>query len=188
MKNTIITIIVLIFTTISCKAQIILVENFEEYNQELPDGAYVKDANNVLGKFVGTWKGTYDNKNYEFKVTKHTENNINLKYKEDLLLIRYKITDTNGAILVNTLNLPNDNKYVINGTYLVAKTNSYVLSYLGKNGECGQNGDVFISVYGTNNTKMQLFLSVNGEIYSDCTTGPAKQILPTKGGMSLTKQ
>ena len=77
MKNTIITIIVLIFTTISCKAQIILVENFEEYNQELPDGAYVKDANNVLGKFVGTWKGTYDNKSYEFKTVRYTRTSSN---------------------------------------------------------------------------------------------------------------
>ncbi|MCT4697565.1 DUF6705 family protein [Tenacibaculum haliotis] len=181
----IIFIIATLFVIISCKAQIIAVEDFENYNQELPDGAYIKDVNNVLDKYIGTWKGTYNNKNYEFIVQKVTKNNIDLKYKHDKLLMRYKITDSNGTELANTLNLPNENYYVINGSYL-ASSGGYKLSYIGLNSECGQNGTIYISTYGANNTKLQLFLMVRGEIH-DCTTGAAEQIIPTES-MELMKQ
>ena len=117
MKN-ILLIGFIILGTISCKAQIIAVENYNNYNNDLPDGAYIKDVNNVLGKFTGTWKGTYNNKNYEFRIIKYTEDNTKLKYKEDLLLIRYKITDSNGTVLEDTTTLANESPYVIKGSYL----------------------------------------------------------------------
>ncbi|WP_299399128.1 DUF6705 family protein [uncultured Gelidibacter sp.] len=176
----------IILLILSCKAQIITLEDFEDYPTELPDGAYLKDVNNILGKYVGTWKGTYNNQNYEFVVVKTTFENTTLKYKHDKLLIRYKITNNSGTVLANTLNLPNGDKYIIRGSYL-AKSGSYVLSYLGLNGKCGQNGTVFISVYDVNNVKMKLFLEPYGEIYSECTTGYAGQILPTDW-IDLTKQ
>ncbi len=183
----IIFIIVIFFTIFSCKAQtIILVEDFENYDRELPDNVYVKDVNNLLDKYVGVWKGTYLNKNYEFRIIKITDNDIKLQYKEDKLLIRYKITDNVRNELVNTLNLPNDNKYIINGKYL-ANSGGYLLNYLGLKGECGQNGDVYISIYDTNNIKMKLYLQVDGEIYLNCTTGAVEQILPTSW-IDLTKQ
>jgi hypothetical protein len=183
MKN-IIFIIFCFLAIVSCKAQIIAVEGFEDYPNELPDGAYIKDVNNVLNKFVGTWKGTYNNKNYEFEVTKYTRISEIRPLKFDKLLIRYKIIDTSGNIVVNTLNVSNDDKYIIRGSYL-AKSGSYVLSYVGLNAKCGQNGSVFINAYNTD--KMELFLQVNGEMYQECTTGAVEQVLPTDW-IDLTKQ
>jgi hypothetical protein len=174
----------IILSTISCKAQVIAVENFKDYPHELTEGTHVKDINNVLGKFVGTWKGTYNNKNYEFRIIKYTRTSTKRNLKFDKLLIRYKITDTNNTVIEDTTTLPNDSMFVIKGSYLT-NHGSYVLYYQGKNYKCGQNGDIFMGVYGTNNTKMKLFLSVDGEMY-DCTK-PAQQILPTKS-MELTKQ
>ena len=189
MKILNIIILILVFTTLSCKAQhIIPVEKAVEYrnsNEGLlgdKDNVYVKDINNLLNKFIGTWKGNYNSKNYEFRVNKIT--NDRGQVKEDMLVMRYKIIKNSGDELVNTLNLENSDKYIIRGDYL-AKTGSYVLNYIGINAECGQNGTIFISV--TNN-KMRLGLGVDGEMDSNCTTGPAEQILPTKGGMELIKQ
>lgn len=182
--------IILVFTllSLSCKAQhIIPVEKAVEY-RNTDEGlmgdknyVYVKDINNLLDKFVGTWKGIYDNKNYEFKVQKITEDDGELR--KDLLLMRYKITDASRNTIENTLNLPNDNMYVIRGEYL-AKTGSYVLDYMGKKGECGQNGTIFMSA---NKNKLKLGLYVSGEIYPECTNQPAEQILPVNG-IELTKQ
>jgi hypothetical protein len=42
------------------------------------------------------------------------------------------------------------------------------------------------SYFDTNN-KARLFLSVEGEIYPECESGPAEQILP-RDWMELTKQ
>ena len=189
MKNILI-IASIILSIVSCKAQhIIPVEDVVNYiNSETglmgdQNYVYVKDVSGTLNKFTGIWKGTYDNKSYEFRVVKVTEDDGELK--EDKLLIRYKIIDSDSTIIEDTTTLPNDSYYVIKGDYL-AKSGSYVLKYIGKNSKCGQGGDVFISVYGTNNTKMQLFLHVYGETI-DCTTGDAEQVLPLNQ-MDLTKQ
>ncbi|RBW57580.1 hypothetical protein DS884_11035 [Tenacibaculum sp. E3R01] len=182
-------LILIISVVVSCKAQIIAVEDFEEYPNELPDGAYIKDVNGVLNKYVGTWKGTYNTKSYEFIVVKVTKEDLNLKFKEDLLLIRYKITDANGVVLENTLNLPDDDIGVIKGRYLAKKTGSYVLSYIGKEADCGQKGTVFIGVLNnSNNKKAKLFLYPSTELLdgNKCSTW-ATQILPTEV-ITLTKQ
>jgi hypothetical protein len=177
----------LILSTIGCKAQIIAVESFNNYSNDLPDGAYIKDVNNVLGKFIGTWKGTYNNNNYQFRIVKYTRISSVRNLKFDKLLIRYKITDTNGTIIEDTTSVLNDSPYIINGSYY--ETNgTYVLHYQGRLYECGQNGDLFITVNSTNTTKMRLGLYVDGDMIGDCPNGPAQQILPTTGGMELTKQ
>lgn len=191
MKKIILLISILAFTSISCKAQhIIPVEDGHKYIATEDgfmgdkDYVYVKDINNYLPKFVGTWKGIYNAKNYEFTITKTTTDDGELK--EDILLMRYKITDTNGAIIENTLSLSNDSPFVMKNGYM-DKDGGYVFSYIGQNNKCGQNGWVFTQVYGNNNDKLQLFLQVEGETYPSCITGTATQILPTDW-IDLTKQ
>lgn len=177
----------IILSTLSCKAQIIPIEEHKNYlnNEiEIPDGAYIKDVNHLLDKFVGVWKGTYNNKNYEFRITQFTDSFLGISVDE--LLMRYKITSLNGTIIEDTTTLPNDAVHVIEGDYLDKSKFTYVLNYIGKNSKCGQHGDVFISVYGVNNTKMQLFLHVYGETV-DCITGDTEQILPLDQ-MDLVKQ
>ncbi len=191
MKHKIILIVVFIFSMISCKAQYIIpVEDGHKYIATEKgfmgdhDYVYVKDVNNVLPKFVGIWKGTYQSKSFEFRITKITTDDGEIK--EDMLLMRYKITDSNGNVIEDVLSLPNDDGYVMQNGY-VSKNGLYVFSYIGRDMACGQNGWVFAEVYGTNNDKMQLFLAVKGENYPECTTGTAEQILPMEQ-MELIKQ
>ena len=188
MKKITILIIVLTTSFLSCKAQVIPVEKHRDYinNEiEIVDGTYIKDINNVLPKFIGIWKGTYNSKNYEFKIIKSTKEFLGIK--KDQLLMRYKITANNGTVIENTLSLPNDSPFVMQNGY-VAKSGSYVFSYIGKNVACGQNGWVFMGILNnSNNKKAKLFLSVKGETYPECTTGTAEQILPMEQ-MELIKQ
>ena len=55
-----ITIILILLVTISCKSQNPVVGLDAPYNT--PEGAYYKDLNNELNKFVGTWKFQSTNK------------------------------------------------------------------------------------------------------------------------------
>lgn len=181
MKKTVVLILLII---LSCKSKIIKVENFENYNSDLPDGAYIKDVNNVLDKYVGTWKGVFEGNNYEFRIIKKTEDNLDLKYKEDLLLMRYKITDSSGNIIENTLSLPDNDVLVVSGIHLT-ESGGYLLNYVGRD-DCGQNGDIYISVYGSQNKKMQLSLHVYGEFYSEDCIEEAQQVIPKE--IELTKQ
>lgn len=178
--------------TICRKAQNILpVENVINYHNSetgIPKNiTQIKDINGLLNKFIGIWKGSYNNKNYEFRIVKHIRQSTTRNLSEDELLIRYKIVEANGTVLENTLDLDNDSPYVIHGSYY-EENGTYVLYYQGKEHKCGQNGNLFISVDGTNTSKIRLGLYVHGDMMGDCPNGAALQILPITGGMELIKQ
>lgn len=110
----------ILFSTLSCKAQIIPIESKKNYigtGISLPDNVtYIKDVNNILDRYVGIWKGDYDGKNYQLIITKYinTYNGI----MEDCLLMRYLITGVNGAIIEDTRILSDNSPYVVESRYL----------------------------------------------------------------------
>lgn len=187
----IITILTITLISVSCKAQSILpiedVVNYRDTETGIPKNiTQIKDVNGLLNKFIGVWKGTYNNKKYEFRIVKNTRQSKTRNLTEERLLVRYKITNNVGTVIEDTTTLPNDSWYIIKGSYY-DKDDGYILYYQGKKYQCGQNGNVFISTYGINDNKLQLFLAVTGDIMGDCPNGLAQQILPTKS-MELIKQ
>lgn len=183
MKRTIAHITFLTLFVLGCKAQhIIPVEegykyvNSEEGIMGNHNYVYLKDINNLLSKFTGTWKGNYNGNIIEVVINKKTVDDGELK--EDLLLMRYKITEANGAVLENTLTLPDSSPFVLKNGY-VSKTGSYVFNYIGRDSECGQNGNLhFIILKNSNSLKAKMFLSVRGETTDNCTLEKGKQVLP----------
>ena len=189
MKNILI-IGLLILPTLSCKAQIIPIEN--EINNrnneiEVPDGTYYKDVNNLFDKYLGTWIGTSNGKIYEFIVEKITYQSDIRPLNRDELLIRYKITNnTLNQVLVDTTTLPDSSPLVIEGNYLDINRETYHLDYYGFDAKCGQNGYISIAVI-NNETQMNLSYSVNGEMaLEECPNGQAEQIIPAT--ITLDKQ
>ena len=127
--------------------KIVPLENKKGYkiinrNEEI----YFKDVNNVLVKYVGTWKGTYGSKKYELRIVKNTDSYKVMKYDE--LLVRYIVTDLNGNIIENTTSLPNSSPYVMSGRYYYE--NRYYLNYVAKGGNCAQSGQINLLVNGGN--------------------------------------
>lgn len=181
----------IILTNLSCKSQSILpLEEVIKYvNSEngIPKNiTYIKDVNNILEKYVGTWKGIYNNRNYEFILTKYTSNYKNLL--EDKLLMRYVISDVNGTIIEDTRALPDTSPYVIKGDYVDGSF--YELYYGGKESLCGQKGSIIIDIQpNSNNNLMRMLFLPQQEILSlkDCPNGSATQIMPLNN-LILTKQ
>ncbi|MRX39576.1 hypothetical protein GJU43_09835 [Flavobacterium sp. LC2016-23] len=173
----------IILITLSCKAQQIV--PLETKLDEAPIGTYFKDSNGLLTKYIGTWKGTYENKNYTFIVTKYKDEFRGVF--SDRLSIRYLITSNAGVILQDTRSLSDENNLVIAGLYFGENFGYYVLSYSGENAQCGQSGDLFIST-SKDNKQMKLYLATSHDIInaSKCPK-VAEQILPTKS-MFLNKQ
>lgn len=184
-------ILPLMISMYCCSAQqIIPLEDFLNYRDneiEVADGTYFKDVNGLLNKYVGTWKGSWNNKNYEFIVEKYYTEAEKTYLKYDKLRIRYKVFNGNGVLIEDTTSLPDDSNYVLMGLYL--DESGYVLFYQGKESLCGQKGNVFISVFGANNGKMQLFLYPDSEFIDSetCPNGEATQVLPTDS-IELLKQ
>ncbi|WP_271784518.1 DUF6705 family protein [Aquimarina algiphila] len=188
--NKIITLIALFsIAIISCSAQVVVPIEKQQYyidnNIEIKPNTYFKDVNGVLNKFVGTWKGTSNFKNYELQVFKNIWSNSSSK--NDELLAKYKITSNNGTVIENTLSLQKDNPLVLGPGYVDPRTvEIYVLSYSGRDDDCGQNGNIHLSVSNTNTNRMSLTLIVSGEKL-DCTGANAQQVFPINS-VVLTKQ
>ncbi|WBX95921.1 DUF6705 family protein [Chryseobacterium gambrini] len=97
MKNTILLLLFLVI--VSCKAQIIPMNND---HVEIPDGAYLKDTENFLDKFIGTWK--YQNGNEQFTIILKKKLKYNFDgYYSDILYGEYKYINPSGQIVINTL-------------------------------------------------------------------------------------
>lgn len=181
----------LLIIGISCKAQTIVpVEKSIEYKETggIPDGVYLKDINNLLLKYIGTWKGTYEGKNYTFVITKFRHDFLGIS--ADKLLVRRLITTTNGTVIEDTRSLPDTSPDVIKGSFFSKDLSYYGLRFFGENSICGNQGTVFIRMKNTTNTSMSLtFMQDMVTINEENCPGLklAEPSLPISG-MMLTKQ
>lgn len=145
-------LIIISTLTYNCKAQILPVEDVIDYIRQgegIPaNTTYIKDVNNLFDEFIGVWEVSYDNKIYEFHIVSHT-NSIDEDTIEDVLLIRHKITDSNGTVLENTTGLLNGDISIISGKYFLEGGQSYNAQYFRPNSKCGQFGDVIITIDNT---------------------------------------
>lgn len=189
-----ITIIVLSY---NCKAQktngIIIIENiipvekhinYLENEIEIYDNSYFKDVNDKLTSFEGTWIGNYDNKAYEIQIERYTYISSIRPLKIDKLSIKYKITDAQNNILINTLNFSNDDTLTLKGNYFLSNEETYQVNYVGY--ECTHAGNLFMATFNAG-TQMNLIMIPDSE--RRCSqTEQAPQIFPINQKMILTKQ
>lgn len=96
--------IYLIINTLSCCAQILpLSTPFVD----IPNGAYIKDTNNELTPFVGTYKANYNGNEITLYITKQEnklEESAQKSYYMDALIVKYIVKNSSGVILQNTQN------------------------------------------------------------------------------------
>ena len=91
------------------------------YPTFVPDGAYVKDIDNIFAKYIGTWEGVLNNKKYTFifvKFTKHlsTRGGGQFVYR-DRLMGKFKVTDVaTGAVIFDNTSLTNYDDFTIRST------------------------------------------------------------------------
>ncbi len=188
MKDIILILITLF--TLSCKAQILPIENAHIYIKNpdvgIPENiTYVKDVNHLLDKYIGAWIGTYDDKTIEFRVVSYVDNSNGTLWDE--LLARYKITDAVGNIIVDTTSLGNENELVCFSEYL-DETGTYMMYYLGYEHICGQQGYMYLDVGNTLNTlRLMVYPNVDIIDLEECPNGEAEQIMP-RHFITLNKQ
>lgn len=194
-------ILCILLATMSCKAQLIAlppgtipIENYNSFanaHDGIPDGTYLKDVNHVLDKYLGIWSGSYDGKEYELQILKSMKSYLGTK--TDLLLIHYKITDNTGNVIINTLELPDNSIYVIEGLNFVGdNAEIYKADYQSNQSTCGDSGTLYLEITNSSETQMSLYIIPDEAIYSDdeCPIGYIKPPFPDEDEtpMTLTKQ
>jgi len=119
----------------------------------LPENSYQKDIDNELPDYIGTWKGTWNNKTIyiSFKKITYKYDNV-FKYYRDYLIAKFKILDNNGNIIFDNMNLTDDNAK-IQGINFRRYGDKYTLVYNAPE-LCNTSGS--ISIKFTDSTKTKL--------------------------------
>jgi len=136
--------------SLSYKAQTYPLRTFTEISQN----SYLKDTNNELPAYEGTWKGTWDNKVIYVTFNKITNKfKPSLNYYSDRLVARFKVTNINNTIVFfDNTNLSDENIKIDGGRF--RKSNDkYGLVYVDPD-LCMRSGTILINF--TDSTKTQL--------------------------------
>ncbi|PQJ31435.1 hypothetical protein BST92_05635 [Nonlabens arenilitoris] len=199
MKIKIIALLILTLTMYSneLKAQdvIMSLDTFTTYaddpDSSIPDEiTYIKDVNNKLDPFVGTFIGNHEGKSFTFVISKITGPFADII--ADQLNIKYKIEDSNGVVLAQTLNLSN-NSFDIGGICFTPE-GFYTASYVGFDG-CAQAGTFSMVLSDTTNlptvspNQLTVYLDPARELLTndECPNGASPHIFPTNEHFVLTR-
>ncbi|WP_143885286.1 DUF6705 family protein, partial [Chryseobacterium binzhouense] len=119
MKNIIkLCVVLLLIVSYSCKSQSISLQQMEECGNrpnrategcpDLQSAKYVKDVDNRLNTYEGTWKGTFEGKQIELKLEKKIDFGDDDR-KWDKLMGKIRIKDGQGNILYDSFQNADDN-------------------------------------------------------------------------------
>lgn len=188
MKKIIAIVMMLLFVLNSNAQNIVPVEKALDYKNSgngIPSGTYLKDVNHLFDKFIGTWKGTIDNKTYTFFITKVTETKNSRSV--DKLVLHHIIFDNKlGYTLEDTRTKSRPH---IRGWFFSEDLKYYNLLYIGENYSCGREGQVIIQKVNTNTMQLKLSPHPDTNDFTRCPGGKmAEQILPTETPVTLIKQ
>lgn len=154
----------IIFAAISCKSQVTAIVPLSSY--EYPNGAYVKDLNNELDYYVGTWQGISNNKKYIFefvKFTQHLRGLVNENYYyEDELKGKLKVIDLQtNQVLYDNLNVTNYDDYLILG--LSKRNGMFSFMYRDKPEKCYLTAEFSLRrINGQPNKLTYCYFALNG--------------------------
>ncbi|WP_101240529.1 DUF6705 family protein [Chryseobacterium sp. PMSZPI] len=184
MKNILSIICLAVFT--GCIGQTVSLETMAQCipSQTCPNASYVKDINNSLNKYVGTWKGNRDGKNYEFNFIK--KENVGENQKKDILIGRVKITNANGVVEYDNFNKP-DTATRFTGFNFQKDLKAYLMYFLGGKLGCIDYGYAYLIIKPETPNKMSItFLPDYDIVTQDCSN--FKTTLPTEKVIHLTRQ
>ncbi|MCY0977138.1 hypothetical protein PGH12_01530 [Chryseobacterium wangxinyae] len=188
MKKIITLTILLLFIT--CKAQIYPLKT--DYS-EVPINSYLKDINNELDLFVGNYTSQFQGRNISINISKiihHFFDGSQYKYYQDILSLKYTVSNSSGTILQSTENLvfpSNQLQHTIYSQWVENNGNTLLLYYGGTN--CGIGWGQIKLKY-INPTQISWDYEPNSTVVGDnCPTNINKTVyLPLTTDLIFTKQ
>ncbi|MXS69907.1 hypothetical protein GSF70_01595 [Flavobacteriaceae bacterium W22] len=185
-------LLILIIFSISCNAQTISLEQAVTYEQQtgtIPQSTtYIKDINNSLNKYIGTWKGYLNGNTYEFSFIKK-ENVGGYDVNWDLLVGRLKVLDSSGNVIYNTFNEQDDLKTKFKGDNFQSDLKAYKMYFVGNSVGCAEYGDVYLRIQPSTPSQMTIIMLPDNDIVVEgvCPTN-FQPTIPYKQLIHLTKQ
>ena len=177
-------IIIIALFNISCIAQTVSLETMAQCSsnpETCPHTTYIKDINNLLNKYVGTWKGNLNGKNYEFNFVKKENFGFGDNLKRDRLIGRLKITNSNGVVEFDNF-MKQDNENDFYGDNFQRDLKVYLMRFAGGKLGCIDYGYTYMWIKPETPNAMGInFHPDNDTVTEDCsnflTTLPDNQII-----------
>ena len=177
--------------TLSCNAQQTYPLDANPFS--IPANSYMKDSNNYLNHYVGTWKANYDNKVYILYVTKELNRYVNsIKMYQDVLKVKYEVRTQDELLTINaninSSSITTSDKHGIFSFSLKSNGNKVQLYYGGTN--CGIGWGV-IEFTKLNATQFNWKYSPNSSTINDDVCPPGQDLkiyLPITSNLVFTKQ
>ncbi|AYN01920.1 DUF6705 family protein [Chryseobacterium sp. 3008163] len=150
---------------------------------------YMKDTNNELPDYVGTWTGSWNNKTIYITFKKMEKQYYEFgEYYEDKLIGKFKVVNSDGSILFDNTGIPDDKAKLRGGGFYKLAPNDYSITYTDRD-VCNISGRIIIHFTDVSKTQLKWQFSYNSMMIStDCqyhATG-IPDVLPK--GVVLTKQ
>ena len=129
---------------------------------------YLKDTQNELNDYVGTWKASWNDRTIYVYITKQVKHyDWTGEYYVDNLIIKFKTITNNGTVLFDNTYLP-DAQVKIYGLMFGKADDRYSLTYIDPD-LCYTSGNVRINFINTAKTQLQWdYYQDKYEIDSDC--------------------
>jgi len=180
-------IIALLFTTLSCKAQSPVINQTTYDVDQRQDGMYLKDIDNILGRFVGTWKWIDGNSSFEIVFTKGEMVEFPYGTYYDIIIGTYKYI-RNGILIVDNLSQSYQGyAYPISGGFEQTNHNRLnvgVIDYIKHKNATGY----FELLSGTSPEQAKWYVQGHGRILVDGEPSNQGFTLPSYEEIILVKQ
>ncbi|WP_329806299.1 DUF6705 family protein [Flavobacterium facile] len=186
-------LIACLLITLNANCQVTTTVPISSY--DYPNGAYLKDFNDELTYWEGTWEGTINNKKYTFVFTKfiqHLKGDANSHYYyRDEILGKYKVVDlTTNQILYDNLFATNYDDYLILG--LAIRNGDFIFNFEDVASKCYNSIEFHLQKINgqTNQVKYGYFRFLDYQNW-DCTNYSNQASIPMflpQQELILTKQ
>jgi hypothetical protein len=186
------TLILGMLVVFSCKSQTISLEQAVQCrdNPNCPrDYKYVKDINNTLNKYVGTWKGSYNGRVYEMKFNKSLYDDMGMKKDEITGRLRITIPGNIPLTIFDNFNEPDDAKTHFSGLGLTTDLQGYRMIFAGPvPSGCINHGTVSLRINPSTPNQMKIkYWSNNDIVVGECPS-TFSQTFPEQQEILLTRQ
>jgi hypothetical protein len=190
----IITLFAIAICVLNCKAQQ-QVYPLNTYYEDVPNYSYMKDLNNFLPQYVGTYKATYQGNEITLYITKEDKylkdyGPGDRKFYKDVLHIKYIVKNlSTGAILEDNQNLtdPKRNRIISFATNDL-DNNSVSLHYSGTTCRLG-SGEIILKKINSTQISWSFDYEARLLIQGECPDYQnIKVYLPKTSGLIFTKQ
>ncbi|HIC8756222.1 DUF6705 family protein [Elizabethkingia anophelis] len=188
MKKLIFSIVIIFFGSY-INAQTI---SLSQVPNQTPIGSYLKDIDNTLPLFTGTWTANFKGKQIMLNISDKVENHpiqlATTNYYRDVVFMRYTIKDVNGNNLASTMNKTIINANIIS-TFTSPDKTRIGFYYYGE--ECGiGNGTIMLTRIDETHFKWE-YNSLRGIIDpTQCSdySPNIKSYIPRAVDLTFTKQ